>query len=439
MKFIDNDLRHLSEKKALRVMAAREDAKLADTVGKIQRKKDEDTARFREEFVKEDRRRFLNLVAKSGISAGLIRASSLIGGIVASRHAMAQDNSNKRVIFVYTDNGGKGGVWLPKSQTEMNWTSHHYGDIASFCHFREVNMAADNSHGSSLQSMGVYYSTGDKKTMDARIADVIGTTSPKKFLFFGSYATDRSQQRCSTIGQIQDNVGQQFDDTFNGFTANPASTDTTYQLSYDSQMYALEQIKSKLSAEEYQRYQEHAAAITKAKTQFAEKAKYGSCEKGTRPAGGNILQAAQQSADIIVKAFACGISKVATLQIGNEQGMWEDHHGAAHSGNFNRYTDLNKWIYQAPAHLIRQLANTIGPDGKPLIETTVVVQITDMGDGEAHGINNCPFLVATKMPGFKQGYSASGGGMVEDLIGTIPKGMGLTGINFGGSNTVGLI
>ena len=129
MKFIDNDLRHLSEKKALRVMAAREDAKLADTVGKIQRKKDEDTARFREEFVKEDRRRFLNLVAKSGISAGLIRASSLISGIVASRHAMAQDNTNKRVVFVYTDNGGKGGVWLPKSQTEMNWTSHHYGDI----------------------------------------------------------------------------------------------------------------------------------------------------------------------------------------------------------------------------------------------------------------------------------------------------------------------
>ena len=48
-----------------------------------------------------------------------------------------------------------------------------------------------------------------------------------------------------------------------------------------------------------------------------------------------------------------------------------------------------------------------------------------MGNGMTHEPADAPFIVATRMPGFARGFSASAGGGSDDLNGAIPKGLGL--------------
>ncbi len=161
----------------------------------------------------------------------------------------------------------------------------------------------------------------------------------------------------------------------------------------------------------------------------------------------NMQQTGRSQADIIVAALACGITKVAVLQLGNHQGEWRAHntawtqdaHNSCHSTNSTApFIEMIRYISDVPAYLIDKLRKTNGPDGQPLIKTTVVVQVTCMGNGMDHSPNNGPFIVATEMPGFVPGFSARTGGDVLDLNGAIPKGLGLTGINLGVS-TLGLI
>jgi hypothetical protein len=156
----------------------------------------------------------------------------------------------------------------------------------------------------------------------------------------------------------------------------------------------------------------------------------------------------KSQADIIVAALACGITKVATLQLGSEAGNWSGHntvytqddHGAAHSTpNDTAFVELQRYMSDVPAYLINKLRITNGPDGQPLINSTVVVQVSCMGNGRTHEPANGPFIVATQMPGFIKGFSARQGGDVYDLNGAIPKGMGLTGVVGMGANTLGLI
>jgi hypothetical protein len=83
----------------------------------------------------------------------------------------------------------------------------------------------------------------------------------------------------------------------------------------------------------------------------------------------------------------------------------------------------------------------VGPDGQKLIDSTVFVQVTCMGNGMTHNPDNAPFLVATRMPGFKSGFSASSTGNTEDLNGAIPRGMGISESLYApmGKSTLGIV
>jgi len=212
-------------------------------------------------------------------------------------------------------------------------------------------------------------------------------------------------------------------------------------------------MKSKLSTEEYARYQEHIDSLKKIKTNTAAANSSSggttttNCGTGITPSVANMQATGKSQADIIVAALACGITKVATLQLGNHQGDWlghntswtQDAHQACHGAPNNAaFTEMWRYLNDVPAYLIDKLRKTSGPDGQPLINSTVVVQVTCMGNGMDHSSGNAPFIVATQMPGFVSGYSARSGGNIYDLNGAIPKGMGLTGINLG-TSTLGLV
>lgn len=455
MKKIDSRFRHLPEEDALEAMEHLKKLEEAPAAYNAYMKADYyGEKKDRDQFVQQDRRRFLDLIGKSGIAAGLLKGSALLGGILANRHALAQTAVNKRVVFCYVNSGAASGQWMPTSASQMNQITRAYGpqgySVSDICHFRQVDVIT-GGHQTAFNSLGVTdYSS---PTMDRRIAGVLGSSTPRASIYLGAKATTNGTL-CSNIGPCQDSPTQALTSIFSGTSGGGGTTaDTTYALSYDAQLRALDSIKSKLSTQEYARYQEHIDSLRKIKTNTANANSSSSspsttnCGSNITPSMANMQATGRSQADIIVAALACGITKVATLQLGNHQGDWNGHntawsqdahqacHGAPNNGAF---VEMWRYLNDVPAYMIDKLRKTSGPDGQPLINSTVFVQVTCMGNGMDHSSGNGPFIVATQMPGFASGYSARSGGNVYDLNGAIPKGMGLTGINMG-SSTLGLV
>lgn len=55
--------------------------------------------------VSAQRRNFLKLIGKAGLSLPLLQASSLGAGLLLSRQTLASGNSLRKVIFVYIPDG----------------------------------------------------------------------------------------------------------------------------------------------------------------------------------------------------------------------------------------------------------------------------------------------------------------------------------------------
>jgi|GEM_PF-1091983 len=487
MKKIDSKFRHLPETEAMEATADLRLREAAPEVYKAEMKADDQGPKQeREAFVQKDRRTFMGLIAKSGITAGLIKSSALLGGILANRHALAQADVNKRVIFCYINSGAPTGSWLPGSASVMNQVTVPYGptdyNVADICHFRQVNVITAG-HQTAMNSLGnVNFAT---PTMDKRIADVLGTTTVRKQIYLGAKATTNGQL-CSNSGPCIDNPTQALANIFSdGNVSSSSSSSSSISSSdisssssdisssshsskgrgrghgkghgkgntdtvYDAHLRTLDSVKSKLSTEEVVSYQEHTQSLVNIQAELetaSSSAPSTTCESNLLVDTSNMQQTGRSQADIIVAALACGITKVATLQLGNPDGQWVAHntawrqtaHDACHSTpTATAFIEMLRYISDVPAYLIDKLRKTNGPDGQPLIKTTVVVQVTCMGNGMSHAPENGPFIVATEMPGFVPGFSARTGGNVLDLNGAIPKGLGLTGIDLGVS-TLGLV
>lgn len=389
----------------------------------------------REKQKLKDRRSFLGMIGKAGISTKMLKASSLLGGVMANRYALAADEAlNKRVIFCYLNSGAVNGHWLPSGPNSMNTASKPYASVADICNFREVNVIS-SGHSNAECSLGNPNRSGP--TMDARIADYLGTTTPIKSLYLGAQITG---QNCSNMRQPEQNPAT----AYSGLFESPlpeGNVDNIYLDSYNSQIAALQPIRDKLSLEERDRLDSHEEALAKIRENMTAQIEGNGPDPSacTSTVGGintdNIQAHGKTQADIIVAAFQCGLTKVATLQLGGESGGWTGHntvyngnaHGSCHStqGDIGPNNELVAYLSEVPVYLINKLRNTMGPDGKPLIETTVFVQVTCMGNGMDHTPGNGPFIVATQMPGFKNNFSASVAGTTEDFNGAIPKGMGI--------------
>ncbi len=428
-------------------------------------KQDESAAETRAKEINKDRRSFLDMVGKAGVSTSILKASALVGGIFANRHALAQDFTNKRVVYCYLNSGAQNTTWLPTSATRMNSVTRPYGpdgyDVASICHFRQVNVMQEG-HANASQALGV--PGYGPPTMDRRIAPILGATTPYSAMYLGFRATT-SGVLCSNVGPCTDNPGDAYQRFFQ--TAPPeAARDDTHLKVFETHHKALSAIKNKLGQEEKERLDTHGEALQKIEARLTaalsgDGPDIASCAPrapspgagggGTRGIyGGYSMQSGGKAqADIIIAALQCGLTRVATLQLGNHQGDWHGHntaynqdaHNSCHSSGPETNDEMVRYQSDVPAYFIKRLMDTTGPDGKKLIETTVFVQVTCMGNGRDHTRQNGPFIVATQMPGFRSGFSASSAGTTEDLNGAIPKGLGIPASMYTGmgSNNLGLI
>ena len=57
-----------------------------------------------QKHINQERRKFLDMLGKAGVSTSILKASTIAGGIFASRYAEAQEN-NRKIIFIYLPDG----------------------------------------------------------------------------------------------------------------------------------------------------------------------------------------------------------------------------------------------------------------------------------------------------------------------------------------------
>jgi len=343
-------------------------------------------------IVNKTRRDFISMLGKAGISTAALSGSALLSGLMASRFAQAQSGGTKRFVAIWAANGSPDGKWLP-------------------------NGTNGNIHKGLGSLRGDRDWRGD--TLDQQLASVISTNTP-----YQSYALGIQTKRHvnEIIGRKggkrippQNSAQDAYKALFGGTppAGGQGNLLAQKQSILDINLQAIDRLKNKLGQYERDTLDQHSASLMALEKRLAD---------------------TLGMMDIIINAFACGLTNVMTLQLQNDQGEWTAYgtrfkrsfHNSCHASPVRDYIEMSKFLGERQAYLVRGLLERDDPavPGTKLIDNTVAYFITDMGNGRTHSGNNGPNLVATRMPGFKKG-SATKGGNNRHVIDAVTSGMGL--------------
>src|SRR5690606_12527521 len=130
----------------------------------------------------------------------------------------------------------------------------------------------------------------------------------------------------------------------------------------------------------------------------------GSCANPTLPGGGSPLQQYKAQGDIAVAALACGLTNVVSIQFNETQASWvpadgtadavnwtADHHQANHGNGAQHLPAIIEYMNKGVANVIAKLMSA------GIYNNTVVLVISEMGDGQDHSAGSGPITVASGM------------------------------------------
>lgn len=382
------------------------------------------------------RRKFFDTIAKAGVSSAVLRSSGLAMGMLANRFASAEDGANKRVLFLSFPGGAPAGSWMPSSVTSMNASSTGYAPVASYCNFYSVDVPG-GGHGGTHASLG-----GGSNTMDVQLANILSANSPYSAINLGievGSSNDLIGRRNGQVVRPEDSP----EAAFKQFFAAPppgGAAQALYQkqkTALDANKEALNALRTALGQEERERLDTHLAALERIDRRLEDASQFvppEGCANPTLPSQGGTDIKAQimLQTDIAVAALRCGLTNVATIQLDDSQCEWryngsfaEGHHQTQHGRSRNDVVEIMKYLSEAGAYAIKQLIDAPDPAGGKLIDSTVFMLVSEMGDGMSHVQSGAPYILATNMPGFKKG-TVGGGGSNRGLLGDLARGLGLS-------------
>ena len=160
---------------------------------------------------------------------------------------------------------------------------------------------------------------------------------------------------------------------------------------------------------------------------------------------GNYPRLGQHQMDLITMAFACDLTRVATMQwnrsVGNQTFPWlgfnDRHHDLSHEGDGNatarnKITQINRWYAEQVAYQLDALDAIPEGDGT-MLDNTLVLWGNELGKGNSHTRNNIPFVLAGNANGqFDMGrYLRFGGVTHNNMLLTIAQAFGIERSSFG--------
>ncbi|MCP3102719.1 DUF1552 domain-containing protein [Myxococcus sp. K15C18031901] len=155
--------------------------------------------------------------------------------------------------------------------------------------------------------------------------------------------------------------------------------------------------------------------------------------------------------DLIVLAFQCDLSRVATFMLANARankvynflGLSGGHHAYSHhqfvQSNYDALAIIDRWEVEQYAYLVRRLKDTREGTGAPLLDNALVLFSSEVADGNAHHHKNLPVLLSGRCGGaVAPGRHLSVPGMpIANLYVSMLRALGVPGVNSFGTDSTG--
>lgn len=410
-----------------------------------------------------DRRRFLEMLSKYGVSTGVLKASSLAGAMMGARFAEAQ--TQRKFILIYHPNGSPNGKYLGGQAVRPLQPYITNGTAATL----EMTIAQPGGHGNLWLAAGAqsYNSTdAHSSSVNMQAAKVLGNLTPFRSMQLGVKSlSEAGIDRLNGAAVTRINSPQKaLQDYFSGGGSTPPPTSggrtlTEKRLSIlDANKKGLEALlkPNVLSTEERFQLDTHLGVLTDLEARLIRERDAessgggggggsGACSNPSLTSGASPLQEYKAQGEIAVAALACGLTNVVSIQFNETQASWvpadgtadavawnSDHHQANHGNGAAMLPAIIEYMNKGVAHVISKLI------AAGIYNQTVVLVISEMGDGQDHTAGNGPITVATGISGLKAGSRNVGSNHyavfadVFRLLGLTPDGRNVYNYGSGG-------
>jgi hypothetical protein len=379
--------------------------------------------RYKNVFDKQ-RRDLLKIITSAGISKGLLRASPLVLGTMISRLAEAQSGLDKSLV-IYVPDGCIPEQFFPNSNlTSWRPMSQPYSSVASECNFL-VNMGHHRG-GHGVMDTIINNSWGDD-SFDVNMGRTIGQDRPFMYINLGVHSAGPIlTKENGTQVPAEDNPFNAFNRLFGNLSSGGGGSDPKLNV-VDSHLQAVNALKSKLGSYEQQRLDQHLTAIEETQQRLIDLGGGTiSCNAGNPSQFpiefGTFDDQAHLQADIIALAFQCGLTASASLCFGNDGGEFrmpylgytDVYHQSIHGGNngdssYPHFRETRAHLSSLSAYAINALRSA------GVLNSTIVCEVTDMGNGDSHSSNNVPLIMAGGGGAIQRGVANSGGASYTPL------------------------
>ncbi len=419
-----------------------------------------------------ERRTFLKQISKAGLSLAACQSGVFTTGMMLSRAAAAQNASGiRRVVCVYIPDGAPflngQSLFNPASDMTLPVASAPLESVKQHCVFfnnalvSSASGAEAGGHGNCSKSFG---GLGNRNSYDVELERTLGENSPFPSILLGvqsndgnhGYATKKDGREIT----YQDNPSAAFNRLFNADVAVGSIGTKRSQAVLDINRAEIQALNQKLGVAERERLEEHLAAIEKIEARLqaqAENEAITGCVNPEWNADNFIYDANDKTTftrvsdlqmDTAVLALRCNLTKVVSIMLGNHQAEHAvpelnfsgSYHQSIHGGTVETFSETRAYLSSRLAALISKLENTLDEFGEPLIHSTLVLQLTDMADGNAHDSENAPMMLAGGGAAIRGGNVVNCGSHMN-IFDTATEALGLTGAvpQFGNGALSGVI
>lgn len=386
-----------------------------------------------------ERRRFLEMVARAGVSTSLLKYSPLVMSVFASRYAEAAlQTTRKKAVFFYQPDGAPPGYWTPNG-SQMNIATSPYGNgtgnqhsydmaadkitaynVAQYCRFYPVTNVF-SEHGRIYRALGHSLDSHQIiNTVDTQIAKSNGFTSRFSILRVSAHKTEGEggfSVENGNVATFTNGAKNVFDNIFKGVAVEEG--DDTYKAVFEMNAAALASIERKLGSEEKMRMEEHLNALRKIESTLGSGGNQGgACQAPTVGADStDIVQHGKTLVDIVVAALKCDMTNVVSIMMSDTQCSWglspeyrtlmnirsgitaDNFHSANHGGTEEPkrkdQARMLAYLSQVPAYMLSRLVSEKDSFGTPLIDSTLFIQLSEMGYGADHRPSGAPWILAS--------------------------------------------
>jgi hypothetical protein len=362
------------------------------------------------------RRGFLKQLGGVGLTGAMFKLSLLSGNLLWARSVFAAE-APKRVVFFYTPGGAIPEQWMP-SGSETDFTlpamSSPLDSVKQHCVFLNgVNMG-NAGHGLTSKVLA-----GDAtNSLDIYMAQTLGQATPFSQLQLGVISNGNGSMSRNNWSEptFEDDPLNAFQRLFGeGAVVTEGIEVSRARSVLDANLEVLDQMRSELGSFEKARLDEHSEAIQRIEARLnnntSSDSSGGECSAPTFNTGSfsgatddpaNFDTIAELQSDIVTLALKCDLTRVVSFMLGNHQcdyivpeaGVDTNYHQSIHGRPAEDYIQYRNYFATKLQYLIQSLANTEDMDGNSLLDNTILLHVSDMGDARGHTGENAPFMLA---------------------------------------------